>query len=42
MVRGIFGKYGVRINTVGRTQLLPPEVQDALGKAEELTKNNNR
>jgi ditrans,polycis-polyprenyl diphosphate synthase len=42
MVRGIFDKYGVRINVVGRTQLLPPEVRAALAKAEELTRGNNR
>ena len=42
MARDTFGKYGVKINPVGRTQLLPPEMQAALAKAEELTKNNNR
>jgi ditrans,polycis-polyprenyl diphosphate synthase len=42
MARGTFGEYGVRINSVGRTELLPPEIRDAVAKAEELTKNNDR
>ncbi|KAH9996525.1 Decaprenyl diphosphate synthase-like protein [Russula vinacea] len=39
---GILAKHGVRLNTVGRTQLFPPELRTALDKAKELTKNNNR
>ncbi|KAI9512843.1 dehydrodolichyl diphosphate synthetase [Russula earlei] len=39
---GILAEHGVRLNTVGRTQLFPPEVQAALNKAKELTKNNKR
>lgn len=40
--RGILDEYGVRLNIVGRTQLLPPGTQAAVIKAEELTKNNYR
>lgn len=40
--RGILAKHGVRLNTVGRTQLFPPALQAALAKAKELTKDNNR
>jgi hypothetical protein len=40
--RGVLAEHGVRLNTLGRTQLFPPAVQEALAKAKELTKNNNR
>jgi ditrans,polycis-polyprenyl diphosphate synthase len=40
--RGILTKHGVRLNTVGKTQLFPPALQAALAKAKELTKDNNR
>jgi ditrans,polycis-polyprenyl diphosphate synthase len=40
--RGVLAEHGVRLNTVGRTQLFPPAVQAALAKAKELTKDNNR
>jgi hypothetical protein len=40
--RGILAEHGVRLHTVGKTHLFPPEVQAALAKAEELTKNNHR
>ncbi|KAH9064113.1 Di-trans-poly-cis-decaprenylcistransferase [Lactarius vividus] len=39
---GLLAEHGVRLNTVGRTDLFPPEVQAALAKAEELTKDNHR
>jgi len=39
---GILAEHGVRLHTVGKTHLFPPEVQAALAKAEELTKNNHR
>ncbi|KAH9968857.1 Decaprenyl diphosphate synthase-like protein [Russula dissimulans] len=39
---GILAEHGVRLNTVGKTHLFPPEVQAALNKAKELTKNNQR
>ncbi|KAF8480992.1 Decaprenyl diphosphate synthase-like protein, partial [Russula ochroleuca] len=39
---GVLAKHGVRLNTVGRTQLFPLAVQAALAKAKELTKDNNR
>lgn len=40
--RGILAEHGVRLHTVGKTHLFPPEVQAALAKAEELTKDNHR
>jgi ditrans,polycis-polyprenyl diphosphate synthase len=40
--RGILDEYGVRLNIIGRTQLLPPGTQAAVNKAKELTKNNYR
>jgi len=39
---GVLSEHGVRLNTVGRTHLFPPEVQAALAKAKELTKDNHR
>ncbi|KAI0004227.1 Di-trans-poly-cis-decaprenylcistransferase [Russula compacta] len=39
---GVLAEHGVRLNTVGRTRLFPPQVQAALAKAKELTKNNHR
>ncbi|KAI0274747.1 Decaprenyl diphosphate synthase-like protein [Gloeopeniophorella convolvens] len=39
---GLLSQYGIRLNTVGKTTLFPPQVQDALAKAEELTRNNDR
>ena len=35
-------QYGVRLNVLGRTSLLPPNVQAAIRKAEELTRDNDR
>lgn len=35
-------QYGVRLNILGRTSLLPPNVQAAIRKAEELTRDNDR
>lgn len=40
--RGLLAEHGVRLNAVGKISLFPPEVQAALAKAEELTKNNHR
>lgn len=40
--RGLLAQHGVRLNTVGKTNLFPPEVQAALAKAEELTKDNQK
>jgi hypothetical protein len=40
--RGLLAQHGIRLNTVGKTNLFPPEVQAALAKAEELTKNNHK
>ncbi|KAI0283376.1 putative undecaprenyl diphosphate synthase-domain-containing protein [Russula aff. rugulosa BPL654] len=39
---GLLAEHGVRLNTIGKTQLFPPAVQAALAEAKELTKNNNR
>jgi len=39
---GLLAEHGVRLNAVGKISLFPPEVQAALAKAEELTKNNQR
>ncbi|KAI9452885.1 Di-trans-poly-cis-decaprenylcistransferase [Lactarius psammicola] len=39
---GFFAQHGIRLNTVGKTNLFPPEVQTALAKAEELTTDNHR
>jgi len=39
---GTLAEHGVRLNCIGKTQLFPPEVQAALAKAEELTKDNHR
>lgn len=35
-------QYGVRLNVLGKTSLLPPNVQAAIRKAEELTRDNDR
>ncbi|KAI0307911.1 dehydrodolichyl diphosphate synthetase [Multifurca ochricompacta] len=39
---GVLAEHGVRLNTVGKITLFPPEVQVALAKATELTKDNHR
>jgi len=39
---GLLAQHGIRLNTVGQTNLFPPEVQAALAKAQELTKDNHR
>ncbi|KAI9443930.1 dehydrodolichyl diphosphate synthetase [Lactarius indigo] len=39
---GLLARKEVRLNTVGKTNLFPPEVQAALAKAEELTKDYHR
>jgi ditrans,polycis-polyprenyl diphosphate synthase len=41
-LRGTLAEHGVRLNCIGKTHLFPPEVQAALAKAEEMTKNNHR
>lgn len=35
-------RYGVRLNVLGRVEMFPPAVREAIRKAEELTKNNDR
>ncbi|KAI0717621.1 Di-trans-poly-cis-decaprenylcistransferase [Fomitopsis betulina] len=35
-------QYGVRLHVLGKTSLLPPNVQAAIRKAEELTRDNDR
>lgn len=38
----LLGEYGVRLNVLGKTSLLPPRVQAVITKAEEMTRHNNR
>ncbi|KAF5378350.1 hypothetical protein D9615_008762 [Tricholomella constricta] len=38
----LLDQYGVRLNVVGRTELLPESVQEAVRKAERMTQHNNR
>jgi len=38
----LLDEYGVRLNVVGRTELLPKAVQEAVRKAEHLTRRNKR
>lgn len=40
--RDLLGEYGVRLNVLGKTSLLPPRVQAVITKAEEMTRHNNR
>ena len=35
-------QYGVRLNVLGKRELLPPSVQAAVREAEELTAKNSR
>jgi ditrans,polycis-polyprenyl diphosphate synthase len=35
-------RYGVRLNVCGRKELLPPRVQEAARKAEEMTRHNDK
>ncbi|EIN06968.1 dehydrodolichyl diphosphate synthetase [Punctularia strigosozonata HHB-11173 SS5] len=35
-------RYGVRLNILGRKELLPPRVREAARKAEEMTRHNDR
>ena len=37
----ILDKHGVRLNVLGRRELLPPSVQVAIEKAENMTRHNN-
>ena len=37
----ILDRHGVRLNVLGRRELLPPNVQVAIGKAEKMTRHNN-
>ncbi|KAH6886721.1 Decaprenyl diphosphate synthase-like protein [Coprinopsis sp. MPI-PUGE-AT-0042] len=38
----LLDQYGVRLNVIGRTNLLPESVRAAVKKAEDMTRNNNR
>jgi undecaprenyl diphosphate synthase len=40
--RQLLDEYGVRLNILGKTELLPPTVQAAVKKAEDMTRNNER
>lgn len=37
----ILDRHGVRLNVLGRRELLPPSVQVAIEKAENMTRHNN-
>ena len=38
----LLDEYGVRLNVLGKTSLLPNPVQHAIEKAESLTQHNKR
>ncbi|KZT02389.1 Di-trans-poly-cis-decaprenylcistransferase [Laetiporus sulphureus 93-53] len=38
----LLDEFGVRLNVLGKTELLPPRVQLAVRKAEEMTRHNDR
>ncbi|PSR71378.1 hypothetical protein PHLCEN_2v12754 [Hermanssonia centrifuga] len=38
----LLDEYGVRLNVLGKTELLPSRVQVAIRKAEEMTRHNDR
>jgi ditrans,polycis-polyprenyl diphosphate synthase len=38
----ILDEYGVRLNILGKKDLLPPAVQQAARAAEEMTRHNDR
>lgn len=38
----LLDEYGVRLNVLGRTELLPERVQQAVKKAEEMTRHNDK
>jgi len=40
--RDLLHQHGIRLNVLGRTQLLPPKVQDAVERAEKSTRSNGR
>ena len=35
-------EYGVRLNVLGKTEMLPEKVQESVRIAQEMTKNNDR
>ncbi|KAK7060917.1 cis-prenyltransferase [Paramarasmius palmivorus] len=37
----LLSQYNVRLNVIGRTELFPPHVQEAVQRAEDLTRKNN-
>lgn len=39
---GLLDEYGVRLNVVGRIELLPENVRNAVHKAEGMTRHNDR
>jgi len=38
----LLDEYGVRLNVIGKTELLPESVQKAVRKAEDMTRHNDR
>ena len=39
---GLLDQYGVRLNVIGRTELLPKSVQAAIHKVENMTRHNDK
>ena len=39
---GLLDQYGVRLNVIGRTEMLPKPVQIAVHKAENMTRHNDK
>jgi undecaprenyl pyrophosphate synthase len=42
LFRQILEEYGVRLNVLGKTSLLPEYVQEAVRHVESVTRNNNK
>ena len=40
--RKMLDEYGVRLNVLGKVEMLPESVQDSVRIAQEMTKNNNK
>ena len=40
--RDLLDEHGVRLNVIGKIELLPQSVQRAIQKAENMTRHNNR
>ena len=40
--RDMLDEYGVRLNVIGKTSLLPPAVQAAVAQAESMSRHNSK